>query len=46
VQETLIAGNVFDLLQRIVERGATLHRNMATECPYVLVDGLKVTAAR
>jgi PmbA protein len=44
VQETLIAGNVFDLLQRIVERGATLHRKMATECPYVLVDGLKVTA--
>jgi PmbA protein len=44
VQETLIAGNVFDLLQRVVERGGTLHRNMATECPYVLVDGLKVTA--
>jgi PmbA protein len=44
VQETLIAGNVFDLLPRIVERGATLQRLVAVDCPHVLVDGLKVTA--
>jgi PmbA protein len=44
VQETLIAGNVFDLLPRVVERGATLQRLVAVDCPHVLVDGLKVTA--
>jgi PmbA protein len=44
VQETLIAGNVFELLPRVVERGSTLHRLVAVDCPAVLVDGLKVTA--
>ncbi len=44
VQETLIAGNVYDLLQRIAGIGHTLHRNMTTECPHVLVDGVTVTA--
>jgi len=44
VQETLIAGNVFDLLPRVVERGANLRRLVTVDCPPVLVDGLKVTA--
>ena len=44
VQETMIAGNVYELFNRILARGSTLHRNMTTECPYVLVDGLTVTA--
>lgn len=44
VQETLISGNVFELLTRILARGSKLHSNVATECPYVLVDGVTVTA--
>jgi PmbA protein len=44
VKETLIAGNVFDALQRIVACGAERHRVMATMCPWVLVDGVDVTA--
>ena len=43
VKETLIAGNVFDLLPRIIGMGQTLHRNMATVSPAVLVDGVTVT---
>ena len=43
VKETLIAGNVFDLMKRIVAMGSTQHRNMATWCPDVLVDGVVVT---
>ncbi len=45
VQETLIAGNVFDMLPRVLERGATLQRLVAIDCPHVLVDGVKVTAS-
>jgi PmbA protein len=44
VQETLIAGNVYDLFNRIDAMGSTLHRNMTTLCPEVLVDGVTVTA--
>lgn len=44
VKETLIAGNVFDALQHIVACGAERHRVMATLCPWVLVDGVDVTA--
>ena len=44
VQETLIAGNVYELFSRVLARGHTLHRNMTTECPFVLVDGVTVTA--
>lgn len=44
VQETLIAGNVFDLLPRVLERGATLRRLVAVQCPPILVDGVQVTA--
>lgn len=44
VQETMIAGNVFELFTKLLASGHTLHRNMTTECPYVLVDGLTVTA--
>ena len=43
VKETLVAGNVFDLLPRIIGMGQTLHRNMATVSPAVLVDGVTVT---
>ena len=44
VKETLIAGNAFDLLERIVAMGAKPHRNLSTLCPWVLVDGVDVTA--
>ena len=44
VKETLIAGNVFTGLERMVAWGSTLHRNMATLSPHVLVDGIDVTA--
>jgi PmbA protein len=44
VQETMIAGNVYELFTKLIARGETLHRNMTTECPYVLVDGVTVTA--
>ena len=40
----MIAGNVYQLLNKLLARGHTLHRNMTTECPYVLVDGVTVTA--
>ncbi|MFZ9887212.1 MAG: TldD/PmbA family protein [Myxococcota bacterium] len=45
VQETLIAGNVFELLERIVAVGDTTHRNFSYEGPWVLVDGVDVSAA-
>jgi PmbA protein len=45
IKETLVAGNAFDALHRVLARGRELHRNMTTLCPYVLVDGLDVTAA-
>lgn len=44
VQETLIAGNAFDLLEKIVALGSTLHRVVTYEGPWVLVDGVDVTA--
>lgn len=43
VKETLIAGNVYELLQRIGGIGSTLKRTMATVAPAVLVDGVTVT---
>jgi PmbA protein len=43
VKETLIAGNVFDLLHRIVGMGSRVKRTMATQAPAVLVDGVVVT---
>lgn len=43
VQETLIAGNVYELLKRITAMGHTLHKNMTTLCPQVLIDGVAVT---
>ena len=44
VKETLIAGNIFDALGRIVGIGDTPHVNMSTSCPWILVDGIDVTA--
>jgi len=44
VKETLIAGNVFELLQQIEGIGDTLHRNMATEAPLILMGGVTVSA--
>ena len=41
----MIAGNAFDLLKQIVAVGATSHHLMgASRAPYVLVDGVSVTA--
>ncbi len=44
VQETLIAGNAFDLLERIAGVGSTAHRTFTFEGPWILVDGVDVTA--
>ena len=44
VKETLIAGNVFAALHQMVAWGRTLHKNMATLCPQVLIDHIDVTA--
>jgi PmbA protein len=44
VKETLIAGNVFDLLPRIVGIGSVQHENMATRAPWIMVDDVDVTA--
>jgi PmbA protein len=44
VKETLIAGNVFDLLNKVTALGSTQHRLIATLCPTVLIDGVTVTA--
>jgi PmbA protein len=46
VQETLISGNVYALLHRIVERGSHAHVNMTTSCPFILIDGVMVTASQ
>lgn len=43
VKETLIAGNAFALMKRIVAMGDVAHRSMTTWCPHVLVDGVQVT---
>ena len=44
VRETLIAGNAFDLLNKIVALGDTSHRLMSTQAPWALVDAVDVTA--
>ncbi len=44
VKETLIAGNVFSLLPRIVALSNTVKRIMSTEAPHALIDGIVVTA--
>lgn len=44
VKETLIAGNVFDGLRHVLACGKLRHQVMATACPWVLVDGVDVTA--
>lgn len=44
VKETLIAGNIFTGFEKIVAWGRTLHKNMATQCPHVLIDAIDVTA--
>lgn len=44
VKETLIAGNVFTLLLQIVALGKELHRDMAYEGPWVLVEGVDVSS--
>jgi len=44
VKETLIAGNVYDLLPRIIGLSCTLKRTMATIAPAALIDGVVVTA--
>ena len=43
VKETLVAGNVFELLNKIIAIGSVQHRNMSTLCPDVLIDGVNVT---
>lgn len=45
VKETLIAGNVFVLLEQIVGMGNTLHRDYTFEGPWVLMDGVDVTTS-
>jgi PmbA protein len=44
VKETLIAGNAIDALKRVIGVGSVLHKNMSTRCPWVLIDGIDVTA--
>ncbi len=44
VRETLVAGNAFDLLHKIVALGAKTHVLMATQAPWALVDDVNVTA--
>jgi PmbA protein len=44
VKETLIAGNAFDLLEKIVARGDQLHDTIGYEGPWVVVDGVDVTS--
>ena len=31
-------------IEKIIAWGRTLHKNMATQCPHVLIDGIDVTA--
>lgn len=45
VKETLLAGNAFDLLERVVALGSKVHRIYTFQGPWVLVDGLDVTAS-
>jgi PmbA protein len=44
VKETLIAGNAIELLDRVVALGSELHTSFAFRSPWVLVDGVDVTA--
>lgn len=44
VRETLVAGNAFDLLEKIVALGDRSHRLMSTQAPWALVDDVSVTA--
>lgn len=45
VKETLLSGNAFDLLKRIVSLGTTSERcSGSARAPYALVDGVNVTA--
>ena len=45
VKETLLSGNAFDLLKRIVALGSVAERcSGAARAPYALVDGVSVTA--
>ncbi len=44
VNEVMIAGNAFEVLERILAAGDTLHSLMgADRAPYLLVDGVSVT---
>ena len=44
VKETLVAGNAFDLLDRIVAMGSKTHQIVSLACPWVLIDGVDITA--
>lgn len=44
VKETMVAGNVFELLERVVALGSRVHESYAFSSPWVLVDGVDVTA--
>jgi PmbA protein len=45
VSEVMIAGNVFDMMQRIAAAGRKTHSVFGgAEAPYLLVDGINVTA--
>jgi PmbA protein len=44
IKETLISGNVFDLLPKVVAMGDQLHRNMAYRGPRVVVDDVQVVS--
>lgn len=47
VQEVMVSGNGFDLLKNIVKMGKDLHSLLGgSQAPYVLVDGMTVTAAK
>ncbi len=44
VRETLVAGNAFELLDKIVALGDRSHRLMSTQAPWALVADVNVTA--
>jgi len=45
VKEVMVAGNMFDLLDRVNLVGSTIHRQSSSfDSPYMLIDGLSVTA--
>jgi PmbA protein len=45
VQEVMVAGNIFDVMNQVKAIGSTSHDIMGTAlAPYILVDGLSVTA--